>query len=117
LLLILLGVGACTESRNNTSASPQVGTDACSIDAQKQFVLDAMRDVYYWNDLLPASVDLDTYTTPEDLLEFLISFQPLDEFSYIDLAASLRIQYAVRNPRRLALLAGIFIRSGGSRRV
>ena len=88
LLLILLGVGACTESRNNTSASPQVGTDACSIDAQKQFVLDAMRDVYYWNDLLPASVDLDTYTTPEDLLEFLISFQPLDEFSYIDLAAS-----------------------------
>lgn len=47
-----------------------------------------MRDVYYWNDLLPASVDLNAYATPEDLLEFLISFQPLDDFSYIDLAAS-----------------------------
>jgi len=67
---------------------PQVGKDACSIDGQKQFVLDAMRDVYYWNDLLPESVDLNAHATAEDLLEFLISFQPLDDFSYIDLAAS-----------------------------
>lgn len=88
LLLILLGVGACTESRQSTMAPPQVGTDACAVDAQKQFVLDAMRDVYYWNDLLPASIDLSVYTTPEDLLSFLTAFQPLDEFSYIDLAAN-----------------------------
>jgi C-terminal processing protease CtpA/Prc len=58
------------------------------VDGQKQFVIDAMRDVYYWNDLLPANIDLNAYATPEDLLAFLISFQPLDDFSYIDLAAS-----------------------------
>jgi carboxyl-terminal processing protease len=87
-LLILLGAGGCSVSDDPGSAPPQVGTDACSIDGQKQYVLDAMRDVYFWNDLLPASVDLNAHATPEDLLEHLISFQPLDEFSYIDLAAA-----------------------------
>ncbi len=47
-----------------------------------------MRDVYYWNDLLPTTVDLNAHATAEDLLEYLISFQPLDDFSYIDLAAT-----------------------------
>lgn len=65
---------------------PQVGTDECSIDGQKQFVLDQMRDVYYWYDALPAAVDLAAFPTPEALLAHLISFQPLDDFSYIDLA-------------------------------
>jgi C-terminal processing protease CtpA/Prc len=87
-LFILLGTGACSVSDDSGSVAPQVGTDACSNDGQKQFVLDVMRDVYYWNDLLPANVDLDAYTTPETLLEHLKSFQPLDDFSYIDVAAS-----------------------------
>jgi len=87
-LLILLGAGGCSVSDDPGFVPPQVGTDACSIDGQKQYVLDAMRDVYFWNDLLPASVDMNAYATPEDLLEHLISFQPLDEFSYIDLAAA-----------------------------
>jgi len=87
-VLFLLGAVACSDSRESGFVPPQVGTDACSIDGQKQFVLDAMRDVYYWNDLLPESVDLNAHATAEDLLEFLISFQPLDDFSYIDLAAS-----------------------------
>ena len=56
-------------------ATPQTGTAACSIDAQKQFVVDAMRDVYFWNDLLPASVDLASFATPEDVLAHLTSFQ------------------------------------------
>ena len=47
-----------------------------------------MRDVYFWNDLLPATVDLSLYPTAEALLEFLISAQPLDGFSYIDSAAA-----------------------------
>jgi hypothetical protein len=67
---------------------PQVGTSSCSIDAQKQFVFDVMRDVYFWNVDLPATVDLAAYPTPEALLDYLISFQPLDQFSYIDLAAA-----------------------------
>jgi carboxyl-terminal processing protease len=82
-----LFLAACGDS-GSASRAPQVGTSACSIDGQKQFVLDRMRDVYYWYDMLPATVDLAAYPTPEALLDYLVSFQPLDDFSYIDLAAS-----------------------------
>ena len=88
MAFICLGAAACSGSGSSPPQSPQVGTDACSASGQKQFVLDVMRDVYYWNDLLPANVDTDAYATPEDLLAYLTSFQPLDDFSYIDLAAS-----------------------------
>ena len=81
---VLSLVAACSD--DGRSSSPQVGTDACSIDGQKQFVLEQMRDVYLWNDLLPTNIDLDAFPTPEALLDHLVSFQPLDGFSYIDLA-------------------------------
>lgn len=45
-----------------------------------------MNDVYFWNDLLPANVDITQYATAEDLLAYLISYQPLDDFSFINLA-------------------------------
>jgi len=86
LLLLFVVVGCSIEE--NANLPPQVGTDACTIDGQKQYVLDKMRDVYFWNDLLPVTVDLAAYPTPEALLDFLISFQPIDRFSYIDLAAA-----------------------------
>ncbi len=88
LLVISFFISACSLSDDNGNAPPQSGTGACTVDAQKQFVLDTMNDVYFWNDLLPASVDLAVYATPEELLEFLKSFQPLDNFSYIDAAAA-----------------------------
>jgi hypothetical protein len=84
--VVMLATAACTS--DDGPAPPQVGTDACSIDGQKQFVLDQMRNVYLWNDLLPETVDLAAFPTPEALLDHLISFQPLDDFSYIDLAAA-----------------------------
>ncbi len=86
LVLVVFGVAGCGVS-DNPAAHPPVA-DACPVDEQKQFVLDAMRDVYYWNDLLPAVVDLESYATPEALLEDLISVQPLDNYSYIDLLAN-----------------------------
>ncbi len=64
-----------------------VADDPCSIDGQKQFVLDAMNDWYLWNDLLPVNVNLDAYSSPEELLDFLTSVQPLDNFSFIAIAA------------------------------
>jgi C-terminal processing protease CtpA/Prc len=88
LSFMSLLISACSLSGDDSSVPPQVGTAACTIDAQKQFVLDTMNDVYFWNDLLPPSVDLEAYATPEDLLAFLRSFQPLDNFSYIDDAAA-----------------------------
>jgi len=86
LSVMSLFMSACSVSDDD--APPLSGTAACTIDAQKQFVLDTMNDVYFWNDLLPANVDLAAYASPEDLLEFLRSFQPLDDFSYIDTAAA-----------------------------
>jgi len=87
ILAMLLACSGCSRD-NSTGAPPQAGTAACTIAAQKQFVLDKMRDVYFWNDSLPSSVDLDAYPTPEALLDYLVSFQPLDNFTYIDLAAT-----------------------------
>lgn len=86
MLFVALVLAAC--SGEDRDAVPAAGTSACSIDAQKQYVLDRMRDVYFWSDLLPASVNLAAYPTPEVLLEYLVSFQPLDGFSYIDLAVT-----------------------------
>ena len=75
---------ACSSSGGDDA--PQFDDPACSLDGQKQFVLDTMRRWYLWNDLLPAQVDLSQYETPEELLEFLTSFQPLDDFSFINSA-------------------------------
>ena len=85
IFLLFSALIGCT-SESASPSVPQVGTDGCSIDNQKQYVLDRMRDVYFWQADLPASVDLSAFPTPEALLEHLISFQPLDNFSYIDSA-------------------------------
>ena len=67
----------------------------CSVNGQKQFVLDSMRSWYLWNDRLPANVDLGQYATAEALLSFLTTFspdngsgEPLDRFSFINSAAA-----------------------------
>jgi hypothetical protein len=86
-------VAACSSS----DGDPPVA--ACSDDAQKQFVLDAMREWYFWNDRLPAEVDLGQFATPDDLLAYLMTFSPdltpddgvdnpVDRFSFINTAAA-----------------------------
>lgn len=82
LAVMTLTLSACSGSGSG-GGGPVAGTAACTNDAQKQFVLDAMRDVYFWYELLPANVDLTQYASPEELLAYLISFQPLDSFSFI----------------------------------
>lgn len=47
------------------------GGDGCAVDAQKQWVLDATRDWYFFDDLLPANVDLASFATAPDLLDHL----------------------------------------------
>ena len=96
LLLLALGMtlaAGCGSSGGD--AQPQPGTAQCSNDAQKQFVLDTMRDVYFWNTLLPETVNLAAFASPEDLLEHLKTFSPtspgsidpVDTFSFINSAA------------------------------
>ena len=84
-LIVVASLSACSGGGSDV---PQTGTAACTNDGQKQFVLDNMNAWYLWNDLLPASVDIGDYASPEELLDFLTSFQPLDKFSFINSAAA-----------------------------
>jgi hypothetical protein len=92
VILSALLAAACSSSDSGPVAE-------CSIEGQKQFVLDSMRDWYFWNDLLPAAVDTSQFATPEDLLAFLTTFSPdltpddgvdnpVDRFSFINTAAA-----------------------------
>jgi carboxyl-terminal processing protease len=96
VILYALLAAACSSDESVFVETPVAG---CSNDAQKQFVLDRMREWYFWNDLLPAEVDLDQFATPEELLAFLTTFSPdltpddgidnpVDRFSFINTAAS-----------------------------
>lgn len=86
ILCLAAFLTACGGSGDGPGLPPQFAgnaVDPCSITGQKQFVLDTMRDVYLWNNLLPANVDIDRFETPEALLANLISFQPVDRFSFM----------------------------------
>jgi len=75
-------VTSCGGSGGSDSGSP-IGDLECSNNWQKQFVLDAMRDWYFWNDALPSNVNLGQFSSPEALLEYLVSYQSVDRWSYI----------------------------------
>ena len=93
LAAMTLTLSGCSSSSGG-DGGPQAGTATCTNDAQKQFVLDAMRDVYFWYTALPANVDLSQFATPEEFLTALISFspinpltnEPIDRFSFINSA-------------------------------
>jgi C-terminal processing protease CtpA/Prc len=75
----LLALAGC---QNDTSEDDMVDPpDSCSLAAQRQFVLEVMQDIYFWNDRLPA-VQAADFVTPQALLAAL-RFQPLDRFSAI----------------------------------
>ena len=96
IILSALLLAACSSSDGSNEAPPVA---ACSLEGQKQFVLDNMRAWYFWNDLLPANVDTSQFGTPDDLLAFLTTFSPdltpddgidnpVDRFSFINTAAA-----------------------------
>ncbi len=68
-LLVLFSLAAC--GGGGTSGGPQVqapSSDACSIDNQKQFVLDVLYFWYLWNDELPPNISIGDYDSPEELV-------------------------------------------------
>ena len=56
VILSLLLAAACS--------SGDGGSAECSLEGQKQFVLDSMRDWYFWNASLPAEVDIGQFHGP-----------------------------------------------------
>ncbi|MCX7053460.1 MAG: S41 family peptidase [Proteobacteria bacterium] len=79
--LLLLTLSACTTllaacggggSGGGAGAGSGGGTDTvCGETARKQWVLNVTREWYLFPDLLPASVDIASYPTAEDLLDAL----------------------------------------------
>jgi len=84
LMIVVAFLTACSGSSGDEAAQDQIAE--CSNTGQKQFVLDMMRIWYFWNELLPADVDINEHAGPEELLAFLTSVQPLDDFSFINTA-------------------------------
>lgn len=94
LIPFLLLVAGCDSSSGGGVGSPDVDT-ACTSQGQKQFVLDAARAWYLWNDRLPADVDLGAFATPNEVMRHLMSFSPpgsddgpVDRFSGVGSAAA-----------------------------
>ena len=90
LILAALFAAACSSDDDGPGG---VTLSSCSNDGQKQFVLDAMREWYFWQDRLPADVDIGQFAGPDDLLAFLTTFSPdngsgspVDRFSFINSA-------------------------------
>ena len=78
-LFLTLLVAGCGSSGDDFTNSGPVEPTACSINGQKQFVLDALYDWYLWNDLLPANIDIADYDSPELLVhEVTTTFGPQD---------------------------------------
>ncbi len=69
-LIVLIAFAALTACGGSSSGSagPQTGSSACSIDGQKQYVLDQLYAWYLWNDLLPAGIQISNYASPEELV-------------------------------------------------
>ena len=95
-ILIFAGLTACSSGSDGTGAAPVAGTDACSIDGQKQYVLDRLYEWYLWNAELPANINIADYTSPEDLVSRVTlelgpkdaSGDPIDRFSSVGSAAA-----------------------------
>ena len=83
-------LAACGSGSDGTG-NPPTGSSACTIDAQKQFVLDNLYYWYLWNDILPPGINIASYASPEQLVfEVTRNFgpknasdEPIDLFSSV----------------------------------
>ena len=68
-------VGACTPKEEPVDPGKVE-------DEVKKAIVDVMREWYFWNDQLPATVDLSKFHSNEELLDGIL-YKPLDRFSYL----------------------------------
>jgi len=79
--LVLTGLLSCSGSTENTN---EYGLDlvSCTADTQKEFVLRAMQDAYYWYADLPNTINYTDYSSPDAVVKGL-RHVPEDRFSYV----------------------------------
>uniref|UniRef100_UPI004047E264 S41 family peptidase n=1 Tax=Algoriphagus sp. TaxID=1872435 RepID=UPI004047E264 len=68
-------VGACTPKEEPVDPGKVE-------DEVKKAIVDVMREWYFWNDQIPATVDLSKFPSNEELLDGIL-YKPLDRFSYL----------------------------------
>lgn len=74
-------------------AAAQSAPSSCSVAGQNLWVRDVLRDLYLWNEFLPA-VNPTSFSSPEAYLE-AVRYRPLDtSFSYIASAAASNAFYS-----------------------
>lgn len=86
--LALIGFWAC-EPKEDPIPIPQA-------DLVEEAIYTTMKEWYYWNQELPASVDYSKFASNEELLAGII-FKPLDRFSYLTTTEAFNNSFVGRN--------------------
>lgn len=86
--LVLVGFWGC-EPKEDPTPTPQA-------DVVKEAIYTTMKEWYYWNQELPASVDVTKSATNDDFLSGII-FKPLDRFSYLTTTEAFNNSFVGRN--------------------
>jgi carboxyl-terminal processing protease len=86
--MVWVVVAACDPKEDPTPT--QNGSDV------KKAIVDTMREWYFWNGRIPATVDLTKFATNEELLDGII-FKPLDRFSYLTTQEAFNNSFVGRN--------------------
>jgi len=86
--LVLIGFWAC-EPKEDPAPTPQG-------DLVEEAIYNTMKEWYYWNQELPATVDYSKFASNEELLAG-ITFKPLDRFSYLTTSEAFNNSFVGRN--------------------
>ena len=62
----------------------------------KKAIVDTMREWYFWNGRIPATVDVTKFSTNEEVLDGII-YKPLDRFSYLTTQQAFNNSFVGRN--------------------
>lgn len=91
--LVVLGLALLLAHAGAVPAAAQNGPSSCSVAGQNLYVRDVLRDIYLWNEFLPA-VNPTSFNSPEAYLE-AVRYRQLDaHFSYIGSAAASNAFYS-----------------------
>ncbi len=78
-----IGLWSCTPAEEPTTTNPTTpDKPVVVVDEVKKAIVDVMKEWYFWNGLIPATVDLTKYASNEALLDGIIN-KPIDRFSYL----------------------------------
>ncbi|MFL0682499.1 MAG: S41 family peptidase [Algoriphagus aquaeductus] len=86
--MVWMGLWACDPKDDPTPKSPEQGV--------KKAIVDTMREWYFWNGRIPTTIDLNNFSSNEELLDGII-FKPLDRFSYLTTQEAFQNSFVGRN--------------------